>query len=420
MFTDMVGYTTLAQSDESLAMKVLESYHGLLRPIFPKYHGREVKTMGDSLLVEFDSALDATNCAIDIQQHLHKYNLSSRDDWKLRLRIGVHLGDVLRIGGDVLGDTVNVASRIEPLAEAEGICVSEQVFDQVRNKISHPFLKLAPTELKNVRFSIDVYKIVMPWEDGSATGLSHETPRSQRIAVLPLTNMSPDVSDEYFADGMTEEIISTLSKIEQAEVISRTSVMQYKKATKSIREVFKELNVGTILEGSVRKAGNRIRVAVQMIDAVRDRHLWAESYDRELEDVFAIQSDIARRVADALQSRMPRNRPSMVEPTRDVEAYTMYLRAMQLHHENTEVSLREAVALFEKAISRDPAFARAYAGLAHALCGLTVGYEDYTAYVKKAEAAARKSLELEPDSAGSACRSGLCSHIHGQVRRSNL
>jgi adenylate cyclase len=397
MFTDIVGFTAMSQQDEKQALEVLESHNTLLRLIFAKHGGTEIKTIGDSFLVEFASALAATDCAIEIQR-----KLAEVEDMKgspLKVRIGLHLGDVTRRGGDIFGDAVNIASRIQPLAEPGGICISAQVFDQVRNKISRPLLKLAPAELKNVRFPIDVYRIVMPREDSSMPSTYQETPRSRRIAVLPLTNMSPDPTDEYFADGMTDEIISALSKIEEAEVISRTSVMQYKKAAKPIKEVSRELDVGTVLEGSVRKSGNMLRITVQMIDAVRDRHMWAESYDRELQDVFSIQTDIARRVADALQARMPSSGLSMVEPTKDVEAYTMYLRAMQLHHENTEVSLREAVALFEKAISRDPGFVRAYAGLAHALCGLTVGYEDYTAFVEKAEQAARKGLELEPDSA---------------------
>jgi adenylate cyclase len=396
MFTDIVGFTTMSQRDEKHALKVLESHNSMLRPIFARHGGTEIKTIGDSFLVEFGSALAATECAIEIQRKLAE--VEDVEGSPLKVRIGLHLGDVIRRGGDIFGDAVNVASRIQPLAEPGGICISEPMFVQVRNKISRPLLKLAPAELKNVRFPIDVYRIVMPWEDSSTSSVYQETPRSQRIAVLPLTNMSPDPSDEYFADGMTDEIISALSKIEEAEVISRTSVMQYKKTAKPVKEVSKELDVGTVLEGSIRKSGNMLRVTVQMIDAVRDRHLWADSYDRELRDIFSIQSDIARRVADALQARMPR-RESGRDETRDVEAYTMYLRAKQLYHENTEVSMREAVGLFERAISRDPGFVRAYAGLAHALCGLTVGYEDYTAYVEKAEQAAQKALELGPDSA---------------------
>lgn len=400
MFTDMVGYTRLAQKDESRALRALEDQRRILRPIVSKYRGREVKTIGDAHLIEFESALNATNCALDIQNHLHTQNLSSKDKEKITLRIGIHLGDVVRRKTDILGDAVNVASRVEPLAEAGGICVSGQVFDQVRNKISSPLVKLSPRDLKNVRFAIDVYKIVMPWEDSARASESPEVSRTRRIAVLPFTNMSPDPSDEYFADGMTEEVISALSKIERAEVISRTSVMGYKKQAKSVKEVSAELDVGTVLEGSVRKAGNKLRITVQMIDARRDRHLWVESYDRDLADVFAIQTDIARRVAEALQVRISKEGIAVDDSTPSVDAYTMYLRAVQLHHENTEQSLRESVALFEKTILKEPRFVRAYAGLAHALCGLaTGGYADFTSSVQKAEAIARKALELGPDSA---------------------
>ena len=400
MYTDMVGFTALAQTDESIALKVLEDHRRLLAPIVRSYHGLEIKTIGDSYLIEFDSALDAANCAIEIQKRIHEHNLSSRNDGKFRLRIGIHLGDVLRVKGDVLGDTVNVASRVEPLAEAGGICVSGPVFDQVRNKISLPLLRLAPRDLKNVRFPIDVYKIVLPWENVAVPSESQEVLGARRVAVLPFANMSPDPLDEYFADGMTDEIISTLSKLDRAEVISRTSVMPYKKMPKSVREISAELDVGTVLEGSVRKAGNKLRITVQMIDARRDRHLWAESYDRSLEDVFSIQSDIARKVAEALQVRMSKDGLGMQDQTPSVEAYTMYLRATQLHHENTEESLRESVALFEKTISKEPGFVKAYAGLAHALCGLaTGGYEDFGKSVARAESVARKALELGPDSA---------------------
>jgi adenylate cyclase len=267
MFTDIVGYTTLTQSNESHAMEVLERHNQILRPFFPKFHGREVKVMGDSFLVEFDSALDALRCAAEIQSHLHDQNVYWGDEWKIKLRIGIHLGDVVHKANDIFGDAVNIASRIEPIAEPESICISEQVYDQIRNKSSWNLVKLAPRDLKNVQFHIDLYKVVMPWEKRPTATPSPEQANSQRIAILPFTNMSPDPQDEYFADGMTEEVISALSKIRDFEVISRTSIMRYKKTSKPINEVSRELNAGTILEGSVRKADNRIRVTVQMIDA---------------------------------------------------------------------------------------------------------------------------------------------------------
>ena len=273
MFTDMVGYTALTQSNESLALEILDRHNRLLRPIISKYRGKEIKTIGDSFLVEFDSAVDAVKCAIEIQTFLRDYNTSSGEEWRIKLRIGIHLGDVVHKQGDIFGDAVNIASRIEPLASPEGICVSEQVFDQVRNKVSYQFSKLEEKELKNVRYNVDVFKIILPW-DSSATSFQDKKPvPSNRIAVLPFTNISPDPSDEYFADGMTEEIIDRLSQVKGLRVIARTSVMNYKKKERKVSEIGSELGVQTLVEGSVRKAGNRIRVTAQLIDTATEEHL---------------------------------------------------------------------------------------------------------------------------------------------------
>jgi TolB-like protein/Tfp pilus assembly protein PilF len=364
MFTDMVGYTALTQSSESQALEVLERHNRLLRPFFPKYHGTEVKTIGDSFLVEFDSALDATNCAIEIQRFLHDYNISSRDEWKVTLRIGIHLGDVVQSDGDILGDAVNIASRLQPLADPEGICVSDQVFSQVRNKIPQNLVKLAPQELKNVRFPVDVYKVMMPWEKEGAG----EAPQldSKRIAVLPFANMSPDPQDAYFADGLTEELISTMSKMRELQVISRTSVMQYKDKSKSMEVIGKELKAGTILEGSVRKASSRIRVTIQMIDSNNDLHLWAESYDRELQDIFEIQSDIAGRVAAALKIQLLSREKKDIEkrPTENLDAYQLHLKGRyHLNREQIKEEAKKALNYFEDAIKLDSRFALPYAGV---------------------------------------------------------
>ena len=389
MFTDMVGFTTLTQSNETKTMELLERHNGLLRPMFAKFNGREVKTIGDSFLVEFDSALDALRCAVDIQSYLHDYNGSSADEWKIRLRIGIHLGDVIHKDGDVFGDAVNISSRIEPVAEPGGVCISRQVYDQVHNKFEFPLVSLGEKALKNVATQTEVFSVRMPWE------VKHEqvAVEAKRVAVLPFANMSPDPNDEYLADGLTEELISTVSRIEGTEVISRTSVMQYKKASKPIREISKELEAGTLLEGSVRKAGNRLRVSVQMIDAAKDRHVWAETYDRNLDDVFAIQSDIAERVATAFRARMS---PMDSRPVGDVEAYTAYLRGLQAYHEGTPESGTRAVSLFESAVARNPNFAKAYAGLAFAWRSQTM-FVDHAVATKKAEDAAKRALDLAPD-----------------------
>ncbi len=361
MFTDMVGYTALTQSNEALAIQVLERHYRLLRPFFPQFNGREVKTIGDSFLVEFESALDALRCALEAQSYLRDYNISSHDDWKIRLRVGIHLGDVVHEAGDVFGDAVNIASRIEPLAEPEGIVVSEQVYDQVRNKSSQPFVKLAPKELKNVQFPIDVYKVLMPWERQNPTETA-EYPLN-RIAILPFESMSPDPNDEYFADGMTEELISTMSKIGGLRVIARTSIMGYKGGHKKIGEIAKELEAGTVLEGSVRKAGSTLRITVQLVDSQSSDHIWAESYDRELKDVFAVQSEIAKTVANALKVQLLPKEKAMMDRKQDVrpEAYDKYLLAKQRSQLG---DVLVSIGFLEEAIRLDPGFALAYADLA--------------------------------------------------------
>ncbi len=400
MFTDMVGYTALTQSNEAQAMDVLDRHNRLLRPFFPKFYGREVKSIGDSFLVEFDSALEAIKCAVAMQSYLHDYNLSSKEEWKINLRIGIHLGDVIHQDGDVFGDAVNIASRIEPLARPEGVVVSEQVYDQVQNKSELPLVSLGEKSLKNVSRSLQVYALQMPWEGVGVLPRSPIRGEKTRIAVLPFTNMSSDPEEGYFADGVTEELITSLSGVKQLTVIARTSVMKYKGSPKGALEVGRELNVGSLIEGSVRKAGNRVRITAQLIDAATEGHLWAQNYDRQLEDIFAIQTEIAEKVADELRVRLVDSDRRAIEEkaTSNLEAYTLYLRAMQLHHEGGKHNLGEAVNLFEAAVAKDPAFVRAYAGLAHARRAVA-HYEDYATGIDKAEAAATKAIELGPETA---------------------
>jgi len=257
MFTDIVGYAALTQSNESQALQVLERHNKLLRPIFPKFHGKEVKSIGDSFLVEFDSALEALKCAAEIQSFLHDYNLASKEDWKIKLRIGIHLGDVIHRENDVFGDAVNIASRVEPIADPEGICITQQVYDQVHNKFELPTLPLGQKSLKNLDKPVGVFRVAMPWEDR----LEFRTLNPRRIAVMPFVNMSRDSRDEYFADGMTEELISTISNISGLSVISRTSVMKFKGGKKTASEIGQELGAGTLLEGSVRKSENPVRIS---------------------------------------------------------------------------------------------------------------------------------------------------------------
>lgn len=391
MFTDIVGYTRSTQANESLTLELLEEHRNVVRPLFSPRGGTEVKTIGDAFLVEFKSAQEAVLCAVDIQKKLKERNSGVPGARKVELRIGIHLGDVVHGSGDVYGDAVNIASRIEPLAEPGGICISQQVYDNIRNKTELTIQPMGQVELKNVELPLGVYKIVM---QASGTGMNESQAPRERLAVLPFVNISPDPNDEYFADGLTEELITKLSEIGNLRVIARTSVMNYKRKEKKISEIGRELGVGSIIEGSVRKAGNKIRVTVQLIDARNEEHLWASTYDKELDDIFAIQSDVASKVAGSISSNVfP---PVKRKDTDDVEAYTLYIRAMHLYHDSTEASLKEAIALFDKAIARDPNFVRAYAGLSYAW-GRMTGYEEFTIATANAEAAAKKALELGPD-----------------------
>jgi adenylate cyclase len=325
VFTDLVGYTDLAQKDERLALQLLEKHNEFIRRTFKRHGGREVKTMGDAFLLEFGSALEATEFAIDAQRELRELNSGQPSERNIMVRIGIHAGDVVERGGDIFGDAVNVASRIYPLAEPGGVCLTEEVYLQVRNKVPYPMERLPEQSLKHVDYPVTVYRLPLSFRQGGPSGGA--LPRN-RLAVLPFTNISPDPKDEYFADGMTEELISTVSKVRELQVISRTSVSCYKGGGKSVGEIGRELNVGAILEGSVRKVANKVRVSAQLIDVQGDRHLWSETYDRELKDVFGIQREIAHRVANALEVQLLGADSQAIgkRGTKSTEAYTFYLK----------------------------------------------------------------------------------------------
>jgi adenylate cyclase len=398
MFTDMVGYTVLGQRNESLSLALVEEQRKLIRPILARHNGREVKTIGDAFLVDFPSALEAVRCAYDIQRAVKEFNISLPEERRVHLRVGVHLGDVVDSGGDISGDAVNVASRIEPLAEDGGVCVTRQVYDHVQNKFELKLVSLGVKPLKNVSVPIEVYKMMMPW------GVETSTPSVQldkrRIAVLPFTNMSSNPEEGYFADGVTEELITSLSGVRQLTVIARTSVMGYRGTTKKVREIARELEVGSILEGSVRKAGNKVRITAQLIDAATEGHLWAQNYDRQLEDVFAIQSEIAEKVAGELRIRLVDSERSVIEKkaTENTEAYTYFLRGRELFREDTEASLKQALGLFEKAIELDPRFARAYVGVAECHEALAnYGYEPYDILLSSVTVSLDRAIELDPN-----------------------
>jgi TolB-like protein/class 3 adenylate cyclase/tetratricopeptide (TPR) repeat protein len=440
MFTDIVGYSALMQQNEAQTLALLDEHRQVLRPLFLTHHGREVETIGDAFFVEFPSALHGVRCAIAIQQTLHERNTLLPREQQIRLRIGLHVGDVVHMGDHVHGDKVNIAARIQPLAEPEGICLSEDMARQIHNQIALPLRKLGRAELKHITLPMELYRIVMPWEQprgawserlqfglrrtrtrrmlggslGVVLGLlgmvagwhsweraqvqKPETKDTYRIAVLPFVNLSGDEKEEYFSDGMTEEMIAQLGKIRGVEIIARTSMMAYKGTKKTIEEIGRELQAGTVLEGSVRKAENRVRVTTQLINVQRQAPLWRHDYDRELTGIFAIQSDIAHHVADALAVKVLARETPRREPQRTahVDAYDLYLQGLYHWHKQTKDGLAKGKGYFEQAIAHDPTYAPAYAWLAIAYDFLgAYGHLPTKEAYPKAQAAARKALELD-------------------------
>lgn len=375
----------------------MEEHRNIIRPLFASHGGREIKTIGDAFLVEFSSALDAVLCSIAIQQIMHDRKVARGD--ALSLRVGIHLGDVMEGGNDILGDAVNIASRIEPLAEPGGVCISGEVYSQVRNKCDLPFVSLGEKPLKNVTAPISVYAVRMPWE-GSTPQPMAAPPSPSRIAILPFANFSPDPNDEYFADGITDEIISAVAGISGLSVISRTSVMGYKGTTKNVKEIGRELDVGSVLEGSFKKAGDKIRVTTQLIDVARDKHLWVQNYDRNFDDIFEVQCDVAKQVAEALRVRILSHEVERIErkPTASTAAHSLYLRGRFLWNKRGIDDLKKAAECFEQATREDPGFSLGYVGQADCAVLLRSNWNiDPAVNLTKAKAMVEMALRLDPE-----------------------
>jgi adenylate cyclase len=422
MFTDMVGYTAIGQRNESLALALVEEHRKLVRPILNRHYGKEVKTMGDAFLVELPSALDAVRCAYDIQRATREFNISIPEERRTRLRIGIHVGDVVESDGDISGDAVNLASRIEPLAAEGGVCLTQQVYDQVVNKFELPLFPLGKRELKNVTMPVEIYRIVMPWEN--RTESAEQRLEIRRVAVLPFVNMSSDPQDEFFADGLTEELIGRLSQVRELEIIARTSVMSYKKKEKTAAEIGAELKAGALVEGSVRRAGSRVRVTAQLIDSNTESHLWSSNYDRDLQDIFAVQSDIAERVAEALSVQLLPNERRAIEkkPTSNNEAHMLYLKGRYHWNERTPKSSKIAAEYFERAIKEDPSFALAYSGLSDAYTIMSdQGVMKPLEAGEKIKNLAERALELDPTLAEAhASLANVLAYVFWDWRRSEL
>jgi TolB-like protein len=400
---DVAGYSRLMGADEEGTLERLKALRReLVDPKIAEHHGRIVKTTGDGLLAEFASVVDAVRCAIEVQQAMPERNTGVAVDDRIELRIGINLGDVIVEGNDLYGDGVNIAARIEALADPGGVFVSNTVHDHVRDRLPFVFEDLGEQQVKNIARPVRVYRV----RDASAAAKSPATPAlplpdKPSIAVLPFANLSGDPEQEYFADGMVEEIITALSRIRWLFVIARNSSFTYKGQAIDIKQVGRDLGVRYVLEGSVRKAGNRVRITAQLIDALSGTHLWADRFDGSLEDVFDLQDKVAISVAGVIEPTLQAAelRRSSARPTSDLTAYDFYLRA--LPHQFSFASDRNTVVLdlLGRAIDRDPHYGPALALAAFLRAQLDVNgwTDDRETNRRTAIDLARRALRAAPD-----------------------
>jgi adenylate cyclase len=413
---DVAGYSRLMGADESGTLARLKAHRrDLIDPTIGEYRGRIVKTTGDGLLAEFASVVDALHCAVKIQRGMAECNAGVPSGRRIEFRLGLNVGDIIVDSGDIYGDGVNVAARLEALAEPGGICVSGRVQEDARGKIDLAFEDLGEQRLKNIAWPVRVHRVRL----GSTKATSqpalpiHDKPS---IAVLPFTNMSGDPEQEYFSDGITEDIITDLSQVSALFVVARNSAFTFKGKAVEVVEAARKLHVVYVLEGSVRKAGNRIRIIAQLIDGSTGGHLWAERYDRDFGDIFALQDDISQKVVAALKVRLlPEEKKAITtRSTTNAQAYECYLqgRAHFLEGWADRDLLRSARQMFAKAAKIDPGYARAYAGMADCdtnlwiIGDLDVSYEDILANSTKA-------LALAPNLAEAHASKGLALYWTG-------
>ncbi len=391
MFTDIVGYTSLMGEDEQKAFDTILENRRLQQPLIEKFNGKWIKELGDGVLASFQTVTDAVLCAIAIQKKVKEEN-------DFQLRIGIHLGEVVFENNDVFGDGVNIASRIQTIAPPGEIYLTEAVYDNVFNKKDIHARFITEASLKNVKGPVKIYQVNI--DDGSVEYsipmLKRESANGQKsIAVLPFVNLSNDKEQDYFCEGVAEEILNSLSHLKNLRVISRTSAFALKDKNLGASEIGRLLNVESLLEGSVRKAGNRLRITTKLISVSDGSQLWSERYDHELEDIFSIQENIAENVATALRGVLTsKEKDAMRRPETNIETYEYFLKGKQYYH---RLSFNESKKYFERAIELDPEYALAYAGLADVYSWLYAWEGGNPADLEAAENNSRKALSLAPD-----------------------
>jgi len=384
---DIAGYSALMSADEARTVRDLKGHQAVVLPMIGDFAGRIIDTAGDGVLAEFASILNAVECAVAIQRKMVERNATVEPNRRMQFRIGINLGDVIYDESRAYGDGINIAARLEGIAEPGGICISSKVYDEIFGRIDLPYEDLGEHQLKNITRPVRVYRVSF---EGAAFG-STALPDKPSIAVLAFDNISGDPQQEYFSDGITEDIITELSKISALFVIGRHSAFTYKGRSVTLKQVGRDLGVRYVLEGSVRKAGNRLRITAQLIDATTDHHLWAERYDRELADIFAVQEEVARSVAAALAVALkPEERKRLSRaPIANVEAYDIYLRTRARPWPPTRENILSARNAYRRIMEIDPSFAGGPTGLS-----LTYSLASMFGHSERPDDDARLALEL--------------------------
>jgi adenylate cyclase len=404
---DVVGWSRLMGEDEAGTLATLKRYREeLIDPKIEEYGGRIVSTAGDSVLVEYPSAVDAVRCSVELQEAIAERNAELPEESRMLFRIGVNLGEVIADGDDIFGDGVNIAARLQAIAGPGYVCVSGKVRDEVGKKLDMAFDDLGEQTVKNIARPVRVYTVSAVRGETDTAGIEAgglPLPSKPSIAVLPFNNMSGDSEQEYFADGIAEDIITGLSRYHDLFVISRNSSFTYKRRAVSVKQVGTELGVRYVLEGSVRKGGNRVRVSVQLIDAATDTHIWAERYEGTLEDIFDFQDRIAVQAVGAISSSIV---SAGIETARrkhpdSLDAYDLRLRGVACTQESTPASFNEAKKAFRKALEIDPLYASAYAELANVYClGSIYGWaKNPETSLEEADRMSRRAVSLDAHNA---------------------
>jgi len=399
---DVVGYSRLMGANEVGTLTSLKCHRSeLIDPTIAEHQGRIVKLTGDGMLIEFPSVVSAVECATEIQRDMPVRNASVAEDRRIEFRIGINLGDVIVDDDDIFGDGVNVAARLESVAKPGGVAVSQSVRDNVGNRLDLVFEDIGEQQLKNIEFPVRVYNVLfgdMPARPKGEVQDDVADADKPSIAVLPFNNMSGDPEQEYFSDGISEDIITDLSKVSGLFVVGRNTSFGYKGMSPQLQKVASDLGVKFLLEGSVRKAGQRVRVNAQLIDGSNGGHLWADRYDRDLTDIFAIQDEITQSIVEQLKIRLlPKEKKAIAQaPTANVEAYNYYLKGRQFSHNFTKAFLFLAREMFAKAAEIDPNYARAYAGMASCDSRLKTWHK-VPIEADEILSIAAKALELDPN-----------------------